>query len=370
MAQAIWDILAARNLIGRIVDVVNGVPEDILPPGFLTANRTTEGDRGEYLRVKGTRKVARVQRYGGPAREIAAAGIGSTPVKLLHTLEKLSHNPTVLNLLISEGGNDSMMRQQMGRETIERQLEIFGQRFRNLRVSSIYSALATGGIAFDADGNLLPPAEAGSADFAVNYGVPTGHTGALDVFGTGAILTNWATADADILGMIKKVKKAARKVTGMPIKYAFYGEDIPGMLLGTTQFKTMVRGSAKFAEEFGDCEIPSSFGKLVWLPVEQAFFENAAGEAKDWFGPKDIVFTPELSTDWWEVIEGTYPVPRSIQLAGDMKGILGNIQQVAGPFSYCQITTDPVGINQVSGDTFLPVLKNPSAIFIATVPTS
>ena len=156
MAGTIQEILASRNLIGRIVDVVNGVPEDILPPGFLTANRATEGDRGEYIRVAGTRQVSTVSRYGSPAKDTAPVGIGSTPVKLLHSFETFSHDPTVLNLLIEETGT-GLVRQQMARETINRQLDVFGQRFRNLRVSAVMSALTTGGIAFDSSGNLLPP---------------------------------------------------------------------------------------------------------------------------------------------------------------------------------------------------------------------
>jgi hypothetical protein len=36
-------------------------------------------------------------------------------------------------------------------------------------------------------------------------------------------------------------------------------------------------------------------------------------------------------------------------------------------FSYAQVTSDPVTVKHVAGDTFLPVLKVPKAIFIATV---
>jgi len=176
MAGTIQEILASRNLIGRVVDIVNGVPEDILPKGFLTANRTTEGDRGEYLRVAGTRQTSTISRYGSPAKDVAPVGIGSTPVKLLHSFETFSHDPTVLNLLIEETGT-GLVRQQMAKETINRQLDIFGQRFRNLRISAVMSALTTGGIAFDASGNLLPPDSSSglinsSAAWSINFGVP------------------------------------------------------------------------------------------------------------------------------------------------------------------------------------------------------
>ena len=40
------------------------------------------------------------------------------------------------------------------------------------------------------------------------------------------------------------------------------------------------------------------------------------------------------------------------------------------PFSYAQVTTNPVSLQHFAGDTFLPIVKNPAAIFIAEVPTA
>jgi hypothetical protein len=373
---SIQEILASRNLIGRVVDIVNGVPEDLLPPGFLTANRTTEGDRGEYIRVAGTRQTSTVSRYGSPAKEVAPQGIGSTPIKLLHSFESFTHDPTILNLLIEETGT-GLVRQQMAKETINRQLEVFGTRFKNLRVSSVYSVLTTGGIAFDKSGNLLPPLSnalnTSTSAYYVNFGVPSGNTGSLSVFGT-PLLTNWlygaGNITPNILGQLKAVKKAARKLTGFPITHAFYGVNIPGYIAQDPVLQSIIRGSSRVAEEAITAEIPSSVGGLKWVPLDQAFFIDQNGTAQDWFGGDTIVFTPDPSTDWWEIVEGTYPVPRSIQLASDMGAVLGNLQQVSGPFSYAQITTNPVTLQHFAGDTFLPVLKNPSAIFIATVPTT
>ena len=371
---SIQEILASRNLIGRVVDIVNGVPEDILPAGFLTSNRTTEGDRGEYLRVAGTRQTSTMSRYGAPAKHVAPVGIGATPVKLIHSFEDFTHDPTILNLLIEESGT-GLVRQQMAKETIGRQLEIFGTRFRNLRVSAVMSALTTGGIAFDKDGNLLPPdASTGlinsSAVFSINFGVPSGNTGSLNVFGAGNLLTNWKAATPNILTQLKAVKKAGRKLTGHPITHAFYGLNIPGYIANDPVLQSIIRGSQRVAEETITAEIPSSVGNLKWFPIDQAFFVDQAGSYQDWAGDNTIVFTPDPSTDWWEVIEGTYPVPRSIQLANDMGAVIGNLQQVAGPFSYAQVTTNPVSLQHFAGDTFLPIIKNPAAVFIAKVPTS
>ena len=169
---------------------------------------------------------------------------------------------------------------------------------------------------------------------------------------------------------MKAVKKAGRKLTGHPITHAFYGINIPGYIAMDPVLQAIIRGSQRVAEETITAEIPASVGNLKWYPIDQAFFVDQNGNYQDWAGPNTIVFTPDPSTDWWEVIEGTYPVPRSIQLANDMGAVLGNLQQVAGPFSYAQVTTNPVSLQHFAGDTFLPILKNPAAVFIAEVPTS
>jgi len=388
MADTLRDILGAPNLIGRIEDIVNGVPDDLLPQGFLKAERTTIGDRAEYVRVAGTRQTATVSRYGAPSRNVAPAGVGRTPVTLLHAIESFNHDPTTLNLLIAEDQDqtrnpDTLLRQQMARETIQRQLDVFNTRFANLRVSAVYSVLGTGGIAFDASGNLLPPSATMGANSnavdPINFGVPVGNTCnggtsyQLSPFGTN-IMQNWCynsnNPTPNILGQLKKIKKAARKLTGHKLKYAFYAENIPGLIAMDPVLQAIIRGSQRVAEETITAEVPASVGQLDWRPIDQAFFVDQNGNVNDWYDPNMIVFTPEPDPSWWEVIEGTYTVPRSIQLAADLEAVLGNIQQVAGPFGYSQITTDPTGLKHIGGDTFLPILKNAAAIMQVVVPNN
>jgi hypothetical protein len=266
---------------------------------------------------------------------------------------------------MSESGDGSMMRQQLGRETIQRQLDVFGTRFRNLRMSCVYSALALGAIYFDGEGNLLPTSS--GAKHTIDFSVPAGNKAQLDWDGNGAIIgASWGTAGTDILADIKAVKKAARTLTGIPITTAFYGENIPGYMANNNAIKNMIIGSPRLSEQFAANELPD-IGNLKWIPVEQAFFVDQAGATQRWFGADTVVFAPDPTPEWWEVIEGTYPVPRSIQLAADMAAALGNFQQVSGPFSFANIGVNPPSLQHFAGDTFLTVLKNPNAIFIADV---
>ena len=107
---------------------------------------------------------------------------------------------------------------------------------------------------------------------------------------------------------------------------------------------------------------------VQWHPAYEAFYEDDTGTAQDLVGGDQILFTPEPSMDWLDWLEGTYPVPTNVgAIAADAIGAAGNVSVASGMFSYGQVLSDPVTVKHVAGDTFLPVLKVPKAIFVATV---
>ncbi len=57
----------------------------------------------------------------------------------------------------------------------------------------------------------------------------------------------------------------------------------------------------------------------------------------------------------------------SIALSGSVTAIVSGMEARAGMFAYGMASADPPTAKIVYGDTFLPVLKIPSAIFVATV---
>ena len=378
MAVNIETILASRNLIGMIQSVMSGVPADLMPPAFYKPSRTCEGNRGTYFKVKGTRQTARIVQYGGPSKARELAGISEEPVTLLHTFEHDVYSPALLQNLVAENQHDpsAEVKQRLGLQTISRQVAMFGDLFENLRISAIYSVFGKGAIYWDADGNLL--SSPSSARYTVDFGIPDGNTGQLDVFGTGTPLidTAWSNPAANILVQTKRIVKAGRKLTGYPITHAFYGENIPGYFTANNGFKEIIHGSARMAEAAAVTEIPDGTGGIEkWYPISEAFFAQGpsvlggdeTASLEDWFGPDDIVFTPDPSPDWWEVLEGTYPVPRAFTITKDAMQQIQSLQQVAGAFTYCVLVDDPVSIKHLAGDTFLPVLKVPAAVFRATV---
>jgi hypothetical protein len=130
-----------------------------------------------------------------------------------------------------------------------------------------------------------------------------------------------------------------------------------------------VRNAGDNTQYLSTADIPSPLLGLTWRPAYEAFFEDATGTLQSLVGDDQVVFTPEPSTDWIGWLEGTYPVPTSVgTVSVDAADALrGSVTTAAGMFAYGVVNTDPVTVKMVAGDTFLPVLKVPKAIFIATV---
>ena len=363
MSQTLDQILGGANLTGVIQQTLTGIP-DVFPASFYASRKPVDGDTAEYTRVDGTRQTARIAAYGSPSQQRELQDVAKVPVKLIHTVESILHTPATLTNLLNF---DNPSRQQMGIAEITRQTRQFRQLFDNLRVASLTSMLFTGSINFDGGGNLLPSNS--GATISVNYNVPSGNTGQLNVFGAGAILdTSWDNAAADIATQLTSLKKAARKLTGYPLVHAFYGQDVLGYLLGNDQVKEMMKFNAQANTQTLAGDVPPGLFGMQWHPAYEAFYLDSTGTAQDLVAGNQVLFTPDPSMDWLDWLEGSYPVPTSVgNVTPDSIAAAGNVSLATGMFSYAQVTSDPVTIKQVAGDTFLPVLKVPGSIFVATV---
>lgn len=365
MSQTINDVLGGQNLTGLIQGVKSGLSHQ-LPAGFLSITRNVEGDSATYRRVDGTRQTARLAAYGSPSQRRSASGITEVPVKLLHSHEHVIHPSSVLENLQRF---DSPNHQQLGRDEVARQTQSFRRLFENLRVASVCSMLGSGKIWFDGEGNLLPGSS--GASVTVDYGIPDDHKNQIG----GIIDAGWDAADTDIIGQIIALKAKAARDTGYPIRHAFYGRNIPGYIAANNDAKSLITGNPALAHAMASTgDVPGGFLDMQWHPAYDAFYLDANGDVQNFFGDDTIVFTPEPSADWYEMLQGSYAIPTGVAglnqndaQGDDAVAALSSLSSAYGLFSYSVLMTDPVAIKQVSGDTFLPTLKVPSAVFIADV---
>jgi len=365
MSKTLQQILGAKNLSGVIQGIKTGIAIEDVPSAFFRVTRTVEGDHCTYRKVEGTRKTARLVHYGSPSKLRGVSGISEIPIKLIHSFEHMFHEPSTL-MNLTNLANES--KQKLGMAEITRQTGEFKQQFTNLRRAGILSALFKGYIYFDGDGNLLNSAT--GASVTVNYGIPAGNRTTCDVLGNGAIINaKWSAVGTNIHTHIKNLKIAVKKLTGYSLTHAFYGSAILDYMWKNTVLKEMINRKTALQDAFTSGEIADGFLKIKkWIPADELFFVDDNGNYQDFISPYDIVFTPDPSPEWWEVIEGTYPVPTNIgSLTPDAIAALANVSSQAGMFSYAHVLSDPVTIKQLAGDTFLPVIKVPNSVIIATV---
>ena len=358
MATTLQEIIGYRNLTGIISDPKGGVPDDILPPSFMTITRRIVGHTCVYKKISGTRTTARISTYGRASQRMQLRGIEDKPIKLLHSIHNVSHDMAVLAQLENY---DNPQIQQLGKAEIARQTADFRQKFVNLRLSCIYSTLAKGAIYYDGDGELLPSSS--GAVVTVDWGVDDDNKDQLN----GIISASWATDSTDILGQLVEIKQTARQTTGYQIKHAFYGKNIPEYLVSNDSIANLVNGNPAYAQAMLQGDIPP-ICNIQWHPAYDAFYEDKDGTIQEWFGDDTVVFTPDPSPDWFEGIEGSYCVPRNVNIGSDANSVVSSsFATVNGMFSYAYPTKDPAGIKHVAGDTFIYCLKVPNAIFIADV---
>ncbi|KKM53803.1 hypothetical protein LCGC14_1554050 [marine sediment metagenome] len=364
MAKNLEEIMGFENMLGMFSDPRGDVPADFIPPSFLPGagnTRNVFGDAASYFRVKGNRQTAKLVQYGSPSTAVEIKGVDKVPVTLMHTAENYKHGLTVLESLRDF---DSPARQEWGRSELARRNRQLRARVNNLRVSAMMSLWRHGKIFFDSAGNLLPSSSSASTTVDSGINTTTNTDACQDIGGTAIRTADWSTAGTKITTQIKTVKETALKRTGYPIRNAWYGAGILGFLLGNTELTKVIQGNPTIATGFASGEIPNGFLGLNWIPIYGSFFEDADGSLQDWFPDDYVVFTPDASPDWWEWILGSYPVPTSLQPTDSPEAATSNIRRVFGMFSYSRILDDPPRIKQVGGDTFLPTLKVPDAIYI------
>lgn len=359
MALSIEQILGFVPLTAAVEKVKQGVPR-LLPEAFYRRNPGDRvlGNKARMINYRGTRKNARLVPYGAPPRQIVQLARESQDVYLLHTQENL---PFTQELFLQLRQLDSYVVQKMAGDEIAFQALGAMTRQTNLESSAVHVMLANGKLWFDANGNLL--ASSSGADLEVDYGVPANNLNQIN----GIISASWATAATPIVRHVNNIKMAAVQTTGYPLKYALYGKNVSQYLVDNTSFQQYLARNPQFNQKWVDTgTIPAGVLDLVWIPMQNSFFEAEDGTVTEIFGADTVTFCPEVEPMVYSVYEGSYPIPKSIMIAQNVEAMLNNFEVKYGPFGYAMINP-PSQIIGVYGDTFLPRMKVPEAFFIADV---
>lgn len=382
MGVQLAQVLGAKNIIGVIEKVKPGLREKLLPQQLLTPSRKVSGNYGTYHRTIGERRAARVTNYGSPAQTYEPTGVEEVPVNFIHAFQDFPITPSALMNLLDEGNEN---RQRIGMETIGRQTGDFARTFRNLRVAAISMMLANGKIMWDGLGRLTMASA--SAVRTLDFGIPSTNQGQLPVprYNASGAVTNspiisasWATTSTDILTQINALKQVAVLQTGYPLVHAFCGLNVKTYLFNNTEYKDYMKRNMGAQEALIKNKIVDGFGDFQWHEMYEAFYSQdlpnpgaalSANKAIPIFDPDTIVFTPEFDEPWYELIEGSFPIPTDAITAKDAMELMESLEEAYGHFGFAKMGVDkqPSTIVEFQGDTFLPAILVPYSVYIAKV---
>lgn len=357
---SVSDLLTYRPLMRPIETVKTGIP-NVLPPEFFSVKEDVLGHQAEVVELPGTRRVARVAPYGSPPKQIEHVPLSNRTITLLHTIEELGFRDELFRIL--RNWDQYVPMQARARDEIVRQGVAFVSRQDSLEVATLTSFLGNQGVAwFDGDGNILPSSS--GAKLTVDQGIPANNKNQLN----GIIAASWATATTNIVQHVTNVKNEAIQLTGYPLKYAFYGKNIPGYFAANDYIKTMWQFNQAYSNNWLTTgRMPPEMLELTWLPAYSAFFEDQTGTRQQLFPADGVTFTPEINLDTYTMYRGSYPVPTTFGPMADAEAALRSFTEVYGRFRYAYVKVNPSGIVDCMGNTFSPRFKVPAAYFCADV---
>ncbi len=360
----IEQILGWRNLTGVINSIKSGIP-NCLPDEFMKPGRSFSGNRGEYYRITGTRQVARIVQYGSPAQRRELRGLDLVPVTLMHSYES---QQWPLSMTIALSSMTELVHNRMGEQQAEYQSKNFKKLFANLRIAASLYCMLQGKVYTTLDGKLAPSATATGVTTAttIDYQVPNSNTGNC----SGIISVAWNQATAPIITQLLQIQTLAAKTTGYKLQHAFYDDTVPGYIGRNTEAQQYLKLQPAMANHYITTgTVPNGFGGIdYWHPAGSMFYDYAGTNIK--IGAADgLVLTPGYDPEWFEIMEGSFPVPNNVLpiMGGDAVSALKQVTEVFGMFGYGQLTMNPPTVEQYAGDTFLPVLKVPGAVFQLSV---
>lgn len=357
MVASIQQVLGHLPLTKAVQQTTSGIPQPF-PPAFLKPGRRVHGNKATYIKYTGERRTAPIIKYGAPPRKVDLRPIDEQPIKLISSGFEQTFDPYVFTLLRSAESYEF----DMGLQEVKRQVREAAMRSQNLRISAVAHVLRRGRLDFDAEGNLLPSTS----------GTIENHTFDVDANNqnqlNGIITASWALNSTDIPLQLRNLKKRARRTTGYPLKYAIYGENVPSYLTQNDYvLDYLARNDRMRAAWLETAEIPEGLFGFTWVPAYEAFFEDSADTNQDLWDADAVTFCPEVSEDWYELIEGSTPVPTSINVVGDADAAMRSVKHQAGMYGYGYVELKPVSVTGVFGDCFMPVLKNADVVFQADV---
>jgi hypothetical protein len=338
------------------------------PDEFFTVNPKNRfmGDVAEMVRITGERRTAQLAKRGAPATRRNLRDVGSQDVRMLMVYETITIDPIQLQNLRSF----ESYTQDKGIDWLSYQMDEAAHRVKNTEVISVATTLLNGAIYFDGLGNLLPSSSGAVETYSFN--VPANNQNQLN----GIISASWANHSTDIPNQIRALRQQATQTTGIMFNKVLYGKNVPSYITQNDFCQPYLARMGDMRDKFLHTgEIPNGLFDLEWSPVYTTFYERSdpanIGTNQLIWNDDACVFVPEVNQadkmSWYAMYQGSFSVPRSIEVKATGMAALENFEIVYGPFAYAGTKIDPPSVNIFYGSIWLGGIRNPGAIWQSIV---
>lgn len=359
-------ILGLPRLTKLIQETTTGLPQEKILgerlPGVLSSTEDVIGNSALATLTKGQRKVMKRVSYNSPPISANLETIGQRPFIFASAAEVVTLDPnTVQNLRAW----DSFEYQEKGAAEVGRQIGLFKQKAMNNRLVYAIQALVRGNVYFDSSDNVLPTSSGADSTKTISLGISANNQNQLN----GIITIPWSNPVANIPKDIETIRQQAAFLTGYIPEVVIYGKNIPSYLAANQYVlpysQRFERARSEYLLQYA---LPDGYmGIKKWIPGAQFFYEDANGTNQQLVPDDAFIFFPEPEKSWWRFFQGSNYVPKNLNIMTDMNQALDNLDRVFGMFSYARLSMNPISVELVMGDTFLPAPVNPDVLWQATV---
>lgn len=367
-SKSLQDILGWVALTKAINAVKDGVPQPF--PAWLFTVRPEDkiiGNSTKFNRLYGTRKTARVIKYGAAPRHRELQPEELAEVKFITFGEERIYDPLILQVLRDYDSYDNA---DKAKRLVANNVQTMGTLFGNARVVAVATTLSKGAIYADSGGNLLPTSSGSAETYsqqipAANIGTIVDSAGS-NIFGaTGA--GSWANNTTDIPLQIRRLMELAGQTHGYVPRIALYAKQIPSYIQQNDYvLDYLARTPQLQAQGIKDNTIPDLFG-LTWIPAWMASYTKDDDTKVSLWPDNAVTFLPgpEDAPAFWSMFEGSNLVPSNLNIQTSVDAALNSIQTVFGAYGYSQVNHKPLGVSSIMGDTFFPAVKVVDSCYLA-----
>jgi hypothetical protein len=319
----------------------------------------TSGRSFAYDILDNSRRVATARVPGQASSRQAPQKVGSVAGTFPRSAETISLlDEDLLNRRAF--GNRGEELDYGGESYITRQEAYLAQRFANL-IEFQTAAMMRGSYSYLDDGDVLRHGFSGGA-LTVDYQIPSGNEGQLDMLGSGEILdADWSDAGTDIPLHLQNINSAMLQLTGMGLAHVVLTSAGWRYILSNTAVQEMggsMNAPFESMERTATGEFEAVLRALPWIKFHIVDYGleiwNGTSEVFTKLIPDDhAAFFPQPSPRWVRYLEGSEIVT---------EGPGGQRAEQFGFYPFAWPTHDPSGWELSAVMNGIPALYTPQAM--------